>query len=571
MSSFSKSTQITSFSVQFYFFLFLLINIIQFPLACHGCHEKERRALLDFKYSLEDPANRLASWLEGNKYRNCCSWKGIGCSSDSARVISINLRNTVLETRYNEDPYGLVPPPNTALKGNFFSSLVNITHLEYVDLAFNNFQESQIPFQFSELTTLVHLDLSYSNFSDSASAQFTSLSSLQYLDLSCGFIVRLRRYDLISSCVESSSLKWLRGLVNLKVLSLREIDLYEAASSEKNFAESISYLSNLRNLDLSSCNISSTVFPIHEFRNLTHLSSLRLSGNDLSFQIPVQLLNLTSLSTLYLSGCELQGSVPYLPQLKELDVSETYGLHTDFLTKMFRHQWPKLQRLSISLTNVGGPIPNSISNAPVLASLSAFECSIQGSLPSSIYNLSRLQSLDLGYNNITGHIHSSICDISSLRELWLDENNITGTIPRCLTKLQHLGAFSVYKNSIEGTVSLVSFMNDLNLTYLDLGLNRLTVVTDEPSHRYSRFKLQHLVLSSCNLKGLIPSVICNLTHLNYLDLSHNNLTGIIPSCISKLKLYSRLNLSHNKLRGSLPLPPDDQFNDYVFNDFSFKL
>lgn len=422
MTSFSKSTQITSFYVQLYFFLFLLINIIQFPLACHGCQEQERRALLDFKFSLEDPANRLASWLEGSKYRNCCSWQGVGCSSDSSRVISINLRNTVLETRYNEDPYGLVPPPNTALKGNFSSSLVNIANLVYVDLAFNNFQESQIPFQFSALTKLVHLDLSYSNFSASASAQFTNLSSLLYLDLSCGFIVRLRRYDLISSCLGSSSMKWLRGSANLQVLKLSGIDLYEATSSEKNFAESISYLSNLKDLHLSSCNISSTDFPIHEFHNLSRLSSLKLSVNyKMSFEVPTQMVNLTSLSILDVSSCGLHGSVPYLPQLTELDVSFNDGLHPDFLTKMFQRRWPKLQRLSISSAYIGGPIPNSISNAPVLVTLSAYSCAIQGSLPSSIYGLTLLNSIDLRYNNITGYIHSSICDISSLRELSLDE------------------------------------------------------------------------------------------------------------------------------------------------------
>ncbi|XP_026416005.1 receptor-like protein 34 [Papaver somniferum] len=367
-------------------------------------------------------------------------------------------------------------------------------------------------------------------------------------------------------------MKWLRGSANLQVLKLSGIDLYEATSSEKNFAESISYLSNLKDLHLSSCNISSTDFPIHEFHNLSRLSSLKLSVNyKMSFEVPTQMVNLTSLSILDVSSCGLHGSVPYLPQLTELDVSFNDGLHPDFLTKMFQRRWPKLQRLSISSAYIGGPIPNSISNAPVLVTLSAYSCAIQGSLPSSIYGLTLLNSIDLRYNNITGYIHSSICDISSLRELSLDENNITGIIPNCLMKLRNLSVFSVYDNSIEGTVSLVSFINELNLTSLDLGHNRLTVVTDEPLHQFSKSKLQHLVLSSCNLKGLIPSVICNLTHLNYLDLSYNNLTGVIPSCISKLKIYSRLDLSNNKLSGSLPLPPDDQFNDYFFDYFLFHL
>ncbi|XP_026443473.1 probably inactive leucine-rich repeat receptor-like protein kinase At5g06940 [Papaver somniferum] len=123
MNSLIKRTQIlTSFSLQLHFLLFLFISITQCPLASHGYNEQERRALLDFKFSMEDPANRLSSWLEGNKYRNCCNWHGIECSKDSSpHVISINLRNTVLETYINEyfkDDFNIRgPTPNTSLHG----------------------------------------------------------------------------------------------------------------------------------------------------------------------------------------------------------------------------------------------------------------------------------------------------------------------------------------------------------------------------------------------------------------------------------------------------------------------
>ncbi|XP_026444402.1 LRR receptor-like serine/threonine-protein kinase GSO1 [Papaver somniferum] len=596
MSSFSKRTLITSLVhlFQLHFLLFLLINITRCPLACHGCHEQERRALLDFKFSLEDPANRLSSWLDDNRYRNCCDWHGVGCSSDSSHVISINLRNTVLETFYNEyldDSYhnDMPPQPNTALRGKFSSSFVNISHLEYVDLALNNFEESKIPFLFSALTKLVHLDLSHSNFSSPVSTPLTNLSSLRYLDLSCGFIAR-ERY----SCLELSSIKWLRGSINLKVLRLRGIDLYEAVSSEKNFAESISYLSNLRNLDLSDCSLPSTVFPTHEFYNLSRLSSLTLSQNSyLYFDIPVQLLNLTSLSVLELSDCALQGSVPYLPQLTKFDVSRNYNLRPD-LTRMSRHKWPKLERLSISNTNASGSIPDSISNAPLLVDFDASFCGIQGSLPSSIYNLSQLQSLDLSENSITGYIHSSIsnltflrmldlsynnlqgsipksiCEMFSLQELRLSNNTITGLIPSCLTNLKNLTVFRVDGNSIEGTVSLISLMNDLNLKVLGLGSNRLTVVIDRHSHLYSKFKLEFLNLQSCNLEGLFPTLfMCKLSNLMVLDLSHNHLTGVIPACFSKLNFYA-FDLSNNKLHGRLPLPPQALYTYSSSFDVSYN-
>ncbi|KAI3897732.1 hypothetical protein MKW92_043859 [Papaver armeniacum] len=598
MNSLSKSSRITSLFL--HFLLFLLINITQCPLACHGCHEQERRALLDFKFSLKDPANRLSSWLDDNKYRNCCDWQGVGCSSDSSHVISINLRNTDLETFYNVNEYRIdsylydVPLPNTALQGKFSSSFVNISHLEYVDLAFNNFEESKIPFLFSALTKLVHLDLSHSNFSAPVSTPLTNLSSLRYLDLSCGFIAIVRHSVSTTSCLELSSIKWLRGSVNLKVLRLRGIDLHEAASSEKNFAESISYLSNLRKLDLSCCNLPSTDFPTHEFYNLSRLSSLTLSENyDLNVQIPVQLVNLTSLSILDLSHCDLQGSVPYLPQLTKFDVSRNFDLRPD-LTRMFQQKWPKLQRFSISRTNPIGSIPDSISNAPILVNLDASVCWFEGSLPSSIYNLSQLQSLDLFGNSITGYIHSSIsnltflrmldlsynffngsipksiCEMFSLQELDLRNNTITGFIPSCLTNLKNLTVFTVDGNSIEGTVSLISFINDLDLKVLDLGSNRLTVVIDRHFHLYSKFKLEFLNLQSCNLEGLFPTFfMCKLSNLRFLDLSHNHLTGVIPTCFSKLNLIT-FDLSNNKLHGRLPLPPQALYTYLSFFDVSYN-
>ncbi|XP_026444351.1 receptor-like protein 9DC3 [Papaver somniferum] len=526
--------QITSFLL--HFLIFLLISI---TLSAHGCHEEERRALLNFKSSLDDPSGRLSTWKQGVQHRNCCDWSGIGCSDESLHVVSIDLRNTKLADY--KDVLSDTFDDNSVLRGKLSPYLFNITHLEYLDLAFNDFQGSEITHQFSNLTKLIHLDLSGSNFS-------------------------------------ASSTKWVRGLINLQVLRLNVIDLFEATSSSKeNFAQHISYLSNLRDLDISDCSISGPVFPIHEFNNLSHLSTLKMNQNyGLSSSIPLQLANLTSLSVLDLSYCDLQGSIPYLPKLKELDVSDNYDLDIDELTRMLELPWPKLQTLVISGTRLTESIPESISNAPNLVSLSASSCSIQGSLPSSIYTLSRLQDLDLADNNITDSIQSSIsnlkylnfldlsannfqgpipksiCNIFHLQELYLGYNKITGTIPSCITNLLNLSVFEVSKNSITGKFSLFTFINELDLTHLDLSSNKLTVVIDQHHLYPSKFKLESLKLESCNIQGSVPVSICNFTHLNYLDLSFNNLTGTIPPCISKFKKLYLLDLSYNKLSGSIP-------------------
>ncbi|KAI3906940.1 hypothetical protein MKW92_001899 [Papaver armeniacum] len=509
MNSYNKNIQIISFSflIHRHFIFFLLIGLTQFPLPSHGCHEEERRALLNIKSSLQDPSNRLSSWQEGSKYQNCCDWHGIQCSIDSFHIISINLRNTEYEIYLNQfmyrdsRNYDEFSSPETALQGKLSPLFFDITHLQYLDLAFNNFQESQIPIQFSNLTKLTHLDLSNSNFSGSTLTQFTNLSSLKYLDLSCGVV----------DCIHLSSTKWLSGLVNLQVLRLSGINLSNATIlSENNFAEHISFLSNLKDLELSYCNISGPIFPIQELNNLSSLSSLNMSYNlELNSSFPVHLAKLTSLSSLYLLSCSLHGSVPYMPQLKELNVYSNPNLHVD-LAQMFEHKWPKLKFLRISSTKVTGPFQKLISNVPQL------------------------------------EIHP--------RDLFLQRNNFTGTIPSCITMLRYLNRLDISNNSIGGDVSLPSLVTKLNLTSLELGSNKLTVFVDQHLYLYPRLKFKVLGLRSCNLTGLFPTFICNLTDLEMLHLQDNNLSGTIYSCIYKLKNLRSLDLSHNNLHGPLPHP-----------------
>ncbi|KAI3856797.1 hypothetical protein MKW92_044760 [Papaver armeniacum] len=530
-------------------FLFLLIT--RFSVISNGCQDKDRIALLTFKSSLEDPSNRLSSWKIDGRHQNCCTWHGIQCSGDSSHVISIDLRNIEGESLFSQNQ----DPQNTSLSGKLFTSIFNITHLEYLDLSFNDFQFSAIPHGFSNLKKLTHLDLGSSNFLDSITTQFENMSTLQYLDISCDY----------ASLLTSSSISWVSDLTNLKVLNLRGFDLYEAASTQKNFVKSISFLSNLRHLELSRCNISRPLFLMHEFFHLTRLTSLRMSENNLHLQFPILHANLTSsLSILNLSYCGLE----------ELDVSSNPDLNVN-LTLLFEHPLPQLQTLAISETKLNGSIPSSIINAPVLTSLTASDCSIQ-QLPSSIFNLSRLRYLDLSANSITGYLPGSFSNLK-ICILDLAYNNFTGTIPSCVKKFRNLNRFDVYGNSLEGNVSVFSLINELNLNSLHLSPNRLTAVIDEQQH-LSKFKLDKLGLRSCNLRGLIPAFICDLTRLSTLDLSlKNQLQMTLPHFhFMKSEWETSLNLSYNNFHGPLPLPPQratfvDLSHNYFSGDISIEV
>ncbi|XP_026404790.1 probable LRR receptor-like serine/threonine-protein kinase At4g36180 isoform X1 [Papaver somniferum] len=483
--------------------------------------------------------------------------------------------------------------PSDALNGTISPSLFNLFHLKHLDLSYNNFDYSKIHNQFFKLKSLVYLNLSNSMFSSLIKNQFANLSTLQYLDLSCSSVIfdfssfsysmltLEGSYDysssyLPTSYVSSTNISWLRGLINLKILKLTGVDLSLASSVlSTNWAEPISVLSNLRELSLSSCSISGP-FPLHEFHNLSSLSLLQMDSNTLSSPIPIQLANLTSLSVLDLNNCQLQGSVPYLPQLQYLDVSLNEDFMVD-LVHMFNHPWSILQLLSITWTNVVGPIPSSISNASSLVYLLASHCSIRGSLPDSISNLTHLQYLDLSFNYLNGYIpHSisnlrnlqalnliqnglhgpmpkSICEISSLAILLARDNNLSGSVPSCVVKLRILKVFDVTGNNLTGAISFRSLFLGSNPVWISSSSNSLDVKIDVNYSLTSEFEeLQTLGLQDCNLKGYIPTFICNMTQLSLLDLSFNNLIGSIPSCIFKLPHLSYLDLSNNNLEGTLP-------------------
>ncbi|KAJ8630800.1 hypothetical protein MRB53_024123 [Persea americana] len=567
--------------------IFLHLSLLtEFPLLVQGCHENERAALLGFKSSLTDPTGRLSSW----KGSNCCSWQGILCSN-SSNVISIDLRNPkpqVFARATNSRLVLLSNSNSTAISGTISPSLFSLRHLRYLDLSFNNFHLSRIPQQVGTLKKLAYLNLSNSNISDSITTQFSNLSLLQSLDLSCS----VRIIDLSSLSFNLSSLKisltsvssyrynghvscknlsWLRGLINLKELILDSVDLSEASAS--NWAESISVLHNLRQLHLSNCGISGPI-PITQFLNLTHLSSLHMDFNNLSSGIPVQLANFSSLSSLDLSSSHVQGSIAYLPRLQEYYVDNNYDLIVD-LDWMFNLQWPQLKKLSVGFTNVNGSIPPSISNISSLVSLKASGCSISGAIPISLSNLSNLLYLDLSFNEITGDLYpisglrnlqvlillvnkiggpipESICDLSFLEVLFLRNNGLKGRIPDCIGRLAKLKAFLINENSFESTIdSFFSLFQNSSPLAISLSLSGLTVkINQHPSP--SKFQPKLLGLRSCNLNGKIPDFISNMTQLAYLDLGKNSLTGTIPYWLFKLPKLSFLDLSDNHLEGHLP-------------------
>ncbi|KAM3345386.1 hypothetical protein P3S68_025095 [Capsicum galapagoense] len=418
-----------------------------------GCHEGERAALMSFKSLLTDPSNRLSSW----KGENCCNWKGIKCSS-SGRVVVVNLRNP-----HPDEVMINVNKEVVSSSNNASDFALKVTY--------------SIDMQFSNLTSLRSLDLSCANLVPDLSSITVSLTLPPKLD--SGSLLSFISYGYLSS----PNLRWLEGLRRLRYLILTDVDLSKSSESF-HWAKPISSLSNLISLQF---------------------------GNDLDSQIP------------------------YLPQLEKLSVSTNPAMTIDLVT-MFSAPWSKLIYLDISFTRVGRTVPPSLSNSTSLTVFLADGCSIEGSIPPSITKLKKVRILMLNDNDITGQLPASM----------------SGCLPSCILQLPKLSCLYVQKNNLNGDTPLSLFRKS-RLDRISFGVSGLSVeINDQDQSLVQTFQPEILEFTSCNMRGEIPKFFSNLTSLVILILANNSLSGAIPYWLFNLPALSVLDLSMNNFKGVIP-------------------
>ncbi|KAF3614914.1 putative poly(A) polymerase-like [Capsicum annuum] len=431
----------------------------------HLCPKDQALALLQFKHMFTINPNASGYCYEDtsfswNKSTDCCSWNGVRCDETIGQLIELDLYCSGLQGTFHSN-----------------SRLFQLSSLKRLDLSYNNFYGSLISPKFGELSSLTHLDLSGSSFTGLIPAEISHLSKLY-------------------------------------VLHLQTHDPYGLRLGAYNFELLLKHLTQLRELDLYSMNISSTI-PLNFS---SYLTTLWLSRTQLYRVFPERFFHLSNLDYLYLSSNSLTGPIS----------SNVSGLQN-------------LQRLFLSSNYLNRTIP------------------------SWIFSIPSLQWLDLSYNSFSGKIQefkSKTLFYLSLKQNQLEgpilnDNKGTGLeLPRVLTTYM---ITDLSRNRFKGY--LLSIIGDLvGLCALNPSHNGLEGVIPASLQHLSVLEL--LDLSSNKIRGEIPQQLVSLTSLAFLNLSHNHLVGCIPKG-KQFDMFENSSYQGNDGLHGLPISKDCVGDDGV--------
>ncbi|KAL4618398.1 hypothetical protein ACB092_06G007000 [Castanea dentata] len=567
------------------------------------CIESERHALLNFKQDLEDPSNRLASWTAAAASDvDCCDWIGVVCDNRTGHVLQLHLATFYpLYDELTDDAQWRAQSKaheRSRFGGKINPSLLDLKHLIYLDLSYNDFGGTHIPKFLGSMGSLRYLNLSHAGFVGLIPHQLRNLSNLQYLNLGLNYYENNNLYV--------KNLQWLSGLPLLQHLDLSYANLSQASD----LLQEINKLPSLSELRLSYCELSDFIPPpipsSINFSSLTtlHLSdnyfentsilfwvfglhnlvSLDLSWNDFQGPIPVHLQNLTSLRHLDLQGNSFNSSIPnWLYSFSHLEflnlgdsilqgtISSAIGnltsaISIDLSSNELEGKVPrslgslcKLREIRLSSNKWGQEISEifeslsgCVSNG--LEILEMDSAQLSGHLTDELGKFKNLVILSLGYNSISGPIPLSIGNLSSLRSLDLESNQINGTLPQSFGLLSKLESLNIGFNMLEGVVLEVHLANLMRLKTLVASQNRLTL---EVSDNWTPpIQLNTLVLGSWNLGSKFPLWLYSQKQLLSLDISNAGIIDAVPPWFWNLSSqFDYLNISHNQIYGEIPQIP----------------
>ncbi|XP_016740221.1 receptor-like protein 33 [Gossypium hirsutum] len=372
-------------------------------------------------------------WDEGT---DRCKWKGVVCDNKKGNMIGLDL-----------------------------SCGISLQNLRWLNLAVNDFGNSEIPSDFGNFPT-----------------QLFHLPYLQNIILSSN-------PDLIGYLPETN---WSSPLSLLDVSGTR---------FSKGLPGSIDNLKHLKKLNLDSCVFTRSI--PSSLGNLTKITFLDISGNMFQGQIPDVFGNLNDLSFMGFSSNNFSGLFP------SLAFNLTSLTFMDFSSNFLR-----------------GTLPNNISGLSYLRELHLYANLLSGRVPGWLFSLQSLEYLDLHSNKLNGPI-DPIQEANLVQLVDLSKNEIQGTIPSSFIDLMNLTILDLSSNNLSGNIKSCMLVKLKNLRSLDVSFNNLLSLTRSSNDVNSTLPMIiEFRFSSCNMQPF-PSFLNASKSLQLLDLYNNQIHGSI--------------------------------------------
>ncbi|CAA6658769.1 unnamed protein product [Spirodela intermedia] len=212
-----------------------------------------------------------------------------------------------------------------------------------------------------------------------------------------------------------------------------ELEVY-AVSIVGPFPTAVTNLLDLTRLNLRWNKLQDVIPPeIGELKKLTHL---QLSFNNFKGEIPRELANLPELRYLYLHENQFTGKVP--PELGNLQFLRHMDVSNNRLTGTIRDLirntgdcFPSLRNLYLNNNQLGGGIPEQLSNLTNLEILYLSHNKMSGTIPARLAEIPRLTYLYLDHNSFSGRIPDKFYKHPFLKEMYIEGNQFRPeTVPK---------------------------------------------------------------------------------------------------------------------------------------------
>ncbi|GJU92655.1 leucine-rich repeat-containing protein [Tanacetum coccineum] len=246
----------------------------------------------------------------------------------------------------------------------------------------NNRLSGGIPESMGEISSLRSLNMRRNNLAGKLPLSVMSSKSLLIVDLADNKLTGV-----------TGTRNWRRP-TSLRLLSLRSNKL------EGEFPNELCRLTSIQILDLASNNISGSIPKC--FHNFSIMSGKQSSSPIILYDEFVQTQVLGSASLVTKGRESSYSSILYLVTTLDLSGNCFSGNIPNELMDL-----EGLRYLNLSRNQLTGRIPESIGDMRLLESLDLSSNMLQGGIPSSISNLTFLNWLNVSYNSLTGRIPTS--------------------------------------------------------------------------------------------------------------------------------------------------------------------